>query len=63
MLGVSPGATPEETKLAYFRLAQQYHPDAQAGEDGGAAPDAANRFTEVHPLCRPPTPPPGELPC
>lgn len=55
VLGVSPGATADETKLAYFRLARQCHPDTAAsvteGEDGVQndvdEQMATMRFTEV----------------
>jgi hypothetical protein len=62
VLGVSPGATADETKLAYFRLARQYHPDAVAAitehEDGLKnnvdQQTATMRFAEVdmHRSCR-----------
>lgn len=41
LLGVSRGATAEELKKAYRRLARQLHPDVND------APDAAERFKEV----------------
>ena len=55
VLGVSPGATADETKLAYFRLARQYHPDAAAAvteQEDGLKNDvdeqtATMRFAEV----------------
>ena len=39
-LGLSPGATIEEVKAAYRRLAKRYHPDS-------AGPAAVSRFLEV----------------
>jgi len=30
VLGVAPGASREEIKAAYYRMAQQYHPDKVA---------------------------------
>lgn len=31
VLGVAPGASPEEIRAAYQRLVQQYHPDRVSG--------------------------------
>jgi len=42
VLGVSRQATPEEIKKAYRRLARQYHPDQNHGDD-----EAEARFKEV----------------
>lgn len=41
VLGVGRGATPEELKRAYRRLARQYHPDVSTQADGG------ERFKEI----------------
>ena len=47
VLGVEPGATPEEIRQAYRRLAAQYHPDkvAHLGEELRAL--AEQRFKEI----------------
>lgn len=42
VLGVSKGASAQEIKTAYRKLAQQYHPDANAGDQ-----QAENRFKEI----------------
>jgi molecular chaperone DnaJ len=42
MLGVSPSATEDEIKKAYRRLARQYHPDANPGDEQAEA-----RFKEI----------------
>ena len=42
VLGVSPGASPDEIKRAFRTLARQYHPDANP------APDAEARFKEIN---------------
>jgi molecular chaperone DnaJ len=42
VLGVARGATPEEIKKAYRRLAREHHPDANAGD-----PAAEERFKEI----------------
>lgn len=42
-LGIARDATPDEIKKAYRRLARQYHPDANPGDEG-----AAEHFKEVN---------------
>jgi curved DNA-binding protein CbpA len=41
ILGVSPDATPDDIRVAYRRLAKQYHPDVNHD------PDAGERFIAV----------------
>ncbi len=41
MLGIEPGATPQQIKKAYRALALQFHPDKRTGKA------AAQRFSEV----------------
>lgn len=43
ILGVSPGATDDEVKQAYRRLAKKYHPDANPGDE-----EAARRMAQVN---------------
>lgn len=43
VLGVSPGATEEEIKSAYHRLAKKYHPDLHPGDE-----EAARKMKEIN---------------
>ena len=42
MLGVPPGATPEQLHDAYRRMVKQHHPD-----HNGGTPEATQRFQEI----------------
>jgi molecular chaperone DnaJ len=42
ILGVSKGATQEEIRKSYRKLARKYHPDANRDD-----PEAENRFKEI----------------
>ncbi|NOY53686.1 MAG: DnaJ domain-containing protein [Deltaproteobacteria bacterium] len=45
ILGVNPGAGPEEIKKAFFALAKKYHPDKHRDADDG---DYAVKFAEIN---------------
>ncbi len=50
VLGLGQEASLNEVKRAYYTLAQEYHPDAQAGDvaaDPSAEPQAEDRFAQV----------------
>ena len=44
ILGVKPGASDKEMKIAYYKLAQKYHPDKNDNKDGGKS---AERFKAI----------------
>src|SRR5882762_9799768 len=43
VLGVSKGASPEDIKKAYRKLAKKFHPDSNAKD-----PKAATKFSEIN---------------
>ncbi len=43
VIGVTPGASEEEIKSAYRRMAKKYHPDAHPGDEG-----CERRFREIN---------------
>ncbi len=47
VLGVRPGAAPEEVTAAYRRLAKRWHPDRAAG-DGTRSKEAERRMAEIN---------------
>jgi curved DNA-binding protein CbpA len=47
VLGVDPGAGPEEIKAAWRRLARQHHPDL-TGDDPAASQRATRRMAEIN---------------
>ncbi len=47
VLGVRPGAAPEEVTAAYRRLAKRWHPDRAAG-DGARSKEAERRMAEIN---------------
>ena len=40
VLGISPGSSESEIKLAYYKMAQKYHPDKTSGK-------TTERFKEI----------------
>jgi DnaJ-domain-containing protein 1 len=47
ILGLSPGASPEEVKSGFRRLAIQFHPDSLQGLDEKQRQDAARAFIKI----------------
>jgi hypothetical protein len=47
VLGVTPGAAPEEVTAAYRRLAKRWHPD-RTGGDGTRSKEAERRMAEIN---------------
>ena len=44
ILGVKPGTSEKEMKIAYYKLAQKYHPDKNENKDGGKS---AEKFKAI----------------
>ena len=47
VLGLRRGATPEQVRAAYRRLARELHPDRRVGSDGRVAPSAHDDFCRL----------------